>query len=108
MEQYFSRAVFQLAHSFGWLVCPWLTPSSLAHCPWLPRSALALIAHLIARLCTPGPCSDSDPNMDAFYLGMLVMVGTKTSKFKPPLKAIKERYYSKFRGKGGEHEEPTA
>ena len=46
--------------------------------------------------------------MDAFYLGMLVMVGTKTSKFKPPLKAIKERYYSKFRGKGGEHEEPTA
>ena len=46
--------------------------------------------------------------MDAFYLGILVMVGCNKSKFKPPLKAIKARYYSKFRGKGGEHEEPTA
>lgn len=41
--------------------------------------------------------------MDPHYLGILVMVGTNKSKFKPPLKAIKERYYSKFRGKGGEH-----
>ena len=45
--------------------------------------------------------------MDPHYLGILVMVGTNKSKFKPPLKAIKERYYSKFRGKGGEHEEPA-
>ena len=50
----------------------------------------------------------SDPNMDPFYLGILVMVGTNKSKFKPPLKAIKERYFSTFRGKGGEHEEPIA
>ena len=39
--------------------------------------------------------------MDPYYLGMLVMVGTNKSKFKPPLAAIKERYYGKFRGKGG-------
>ena len=26
----------------------------------------------------------SDPNMDPYYLGMLVMVGTNKSKFKPP------------------------
>jgi len=34
--------------------------------------------------------------------GILVMVGTNRNKFKPPVKAIKERYYQKFRGKGGE------
>ena len=66
-----------------------------------------LIVHLIACLSTLQGLL-SDPNMDAFYLGILVMVGCNKSKFKPPLKAIKERYYSKFRGKGGEHEEPTA
>ena len=50
----------------------------------------------------------SDPNMDPYYLGMLVMVGTNKSKFKPPLAAIKERYYAKFRGKGGaDLEEPV-
>ena len=50
----------------------------------------------------------SDPNMDPYYLGMLVMVGTNKSKFKPPLAAIKERYYAKFRGKGGaDPEEPV-
>ena len=49
----------------------------------------------------------SDPNMDAYYLGILVMVGTNKSKFKPAIKAILERYYSKFRGKGGVNpEEP--
>ena len=46
--------------------------------------------------------------MDPHYLGILVMVGTNKSKFMPSVKAIKERYYSKFRGKGGEHEEPAA
>ena len=53
-------------------------------------------------------------NMDPYYLGMLVMVGTKAtnkSKFKPPLAAIKERYmyYAKFRGKGrlADLEEPV-
>ena len=38
--------------------------------------------------------------MDPFYLGILVMVGTNKSKFKPSVKAIKERYYSKYRGQG--------
>ena len=46
--------------------------------------------------------------MDPFYLGILVMVGCNKSRFKPSLKAIKERHYSEFRGKGGEHEEPAA
>ena len=30
------------------------------------------------------------------------MVGTNQNKFKPSVKAIKELYYQKFRGKGGE------
>ena len=40
--------------------------------------------------------------MDPHYLGILVMVGTNKSKFMPSVKEIKECYYSKFRGKGGE------
>ena len=44
--------------------------------------------------------------MDPHYLGILVMVGTNKSKFMPSVKEIKERYYFKFRGKGGEHDEP--
>ena len=36
------------------------------------------------------------------YLGVLVMVGVNTNNFKPTVTAIKERYYQKFRGKGGE------
>ena len=42
--------------------------------------------------------------MDPHYLGILVMVGTNKSKFMPSVKEIKERYYFKFRGKGGEHD----
>ena len=42
--------------------------------------------------------------MDPYYLVM----GTNKSKFKPTLAAIKERYYAKFRGKGGaDLEEPV-
>ena len=44
----------------------------------------------------------TDPNMDPEYLGMLVMVGVNKQKFKPSVKAMKERYYQMFRGKGGE------
>ena len=40
--------------------------------------------------------------MDPFYLGIFVMVGVNKTKFKPTLQAIKERYFQKFRGKGGE------
>ena len=41
-------------------------------------------------------------NPDYRYLGMLVMVGVNKKKFKPSVKAMKERYYQMFRGKGGE------
>ena len=44
----------------------------------------------------------SDPNMDPLYLSTLVMVGVNRHKFKPSVKAIKELYYKKFRGQGGE------
>ena len=43
----------------------------------------------------------SDPNMDPAYLGVLVMVGANKKKFKPMVAAIMERYYAKYRGKGG-------
>ena len=32
---------------------------------------------------------------------VLVMVGANKSRFKPTVKAIMERYYKKYRGKGG-------
>ena len=81
-------------------------PPRLPPCK-LARLALThLLAHVNALICSPQGLL-SDPNMDPHYLGILVMVGINKSKFKPPLKAIKERFYSKFRGKGGEHEEPA-
>ena len=39
--------------------------------------------------------------MDPAYLGVLVMVGANKSRLKPTVKAIMERYYKKYRGKGG-------
>ena len=39
--------------------------------------------------------------MDPAYLGVLVMVGANKSRFKPTVKAILERDYKKYRGKGG-------
>ena len=49
----------------------------------------------------------SDPNLDPGYLGTLVMVGMNKKNYSPPLSAIKERYYSKFRGLGI-HDEPAS
>ena len=43
----------------------------------------------------------SDPNIDPAYLCVLVMVDASKSRFKPTVKAIMERYYKKYRGKGG-------
>ena len=40
-------------------------------------------------------------DMDPVYLGVLVMVGANKSSFKPTVKDIMERYYKKYRGKGG-------
>ena len=39
--------------------------------------------------------------MDPAYLGVLVMVGSNKKNFKPTVTAIMERYYAKYRGKGG-------
>jgi hypothetical protein len=41
-------------------------------------------------------------------LGTLVMVGMNKKNYSPPLNAIKELYYSKFRGKGHKMEEPES
>jgi hypothetical protein len=38
-------------------------------------------------------------------LGTLVMVGMNKKNYSPPINAIKELYYSKFRGKA--HKEPV-
>ena len=62
-------------------------PGSASHC--------ALCLRIVQGLL-------SDPNMDPVYLGILVMVGANQKKFKPSVKAIKELYYQKFRGKGVE------
>ena len=39
--------------------------------------------------------------MDPAYLGVLVMVGANKKNFKLTVTAIMERYYAKYRGKGG-------
>ena len=65
-------------------------PGSASHC--------ALCLRIVQGLL-------SDPNTDpppSLCLGILVMGGANQNKCKPPVKAIKERYYQNFRGKGGE------
>jgi hypothetical protein len=47
----------------------------------------------------------SDPNMDPEFLAHLVMVLVNKKAFKPPLAAIKGKYYELFRGKGKEGQE---
>ena len=42
------------------------------------------------------------------YLGVLVMVGANKKNFKPTVTAIMERYYAKYRGKGGLEEGEVA
>ena len=43
----------------------------------------------------------SDPNIDPEYLGLQVMAGANKSRFKPTVNDIMERYYKKYRSKGG-------
>ena len=65
---------------------------------------LGSISYVHVRLCRMRACVQgllSDPNIDPEYLGKLVMVGVNKSKFKPSIQMVKERYYEKFRGKGG-------
>ena len=45
--------------------------------------------------------------MDPIYLGILVMVGANQKKFKPSVKAIKELYYQKFRGRAASSGSPS-
>ena len=73
------------------------SPAHSRACSPLPGSAshCALCLRIVQGLL-------SDPNIDPVYLGILVMVGASQNKFKPSVKAIKELYYQKFRGKGGE------
>ena len=78
VEQYFSRAV---SHSTD------------------PSPLFALCSSHTPLF---GTGSAVDPNIDPEFLGMLVMVGINRKKFKPLLKAIKELYFKKFRGQGGE------
>ena len=46
--------------------------------------------------------------MDPAYLGVLVMVGANKKNFKLTVTAIMERYYAKYRGKGGLEEGEVA
>jgi hypothetical protein len=43
----------------------------------------------------------ADPNMDPEFLAHLVMCAVNKKAFMPSLKAIKDKYYELFRGKGG-------
>ena len=47
----------------------------------------------------------SDPNMNPDFLGKLVMVGANQKRYAPSVQSIKEHYFAKYRGKGGEHED---
>jgi|TARA_B110000902_G_C13971309_1_gene461268 hypothetical protein len=38
-------------------------------------------------------------------LGKLVMVGANQKRYAPSVQSIKEHYFNKYRGKGGEHED---
>ena len=41
----------------------------------------------------------SDPNMDPKFLGILVSIMKNKAAFNPPLAAIKQKYFAKFRGR---------
>ena len=43
----------------------------------------------------------SDPNIDPEFLVYLVMTAVNKKAFKPPLQAVKDKYYEMYRGKGG-------
>ena len=47
----------------------------------------------------------SDPNMNPDFLGKLVMVGANQKRYAPSVQSIKEHFFTKYRGKGGEHED---
>ena len=55
-------------------------------------------------LAPPSPT----PTWTPAYLGVLVMVGANKKNFKPTVTAIMERYYAKYRGKGGLEEGEVA
>ena len=74
----------------------------------LAPAPLARSLTSIARSFTSGPAFGPQHG-PVLLVGIFVMVGANKSKFKPSIQAIKECYYSKFRGKGGEApEEPVA
>ena len=47
----------------------------------------------------------SDPNLDPDHLATLVKVGYNKKAYEPMVKAIQEKYYEMFRGKGGAGDE---
>ena len=47
----------------------------------------------------------TDPNIDPHFLGKLTSIGVNKSRFQPSTEAIKKRYFAKYRGKAGEHDE---
>ena len=47
----------------------------------------------------------SDPNLDPVYLAILVKVAFNKKACKPPVSAVKDKYYEMFRGKGNLEEE---
>ena len=44
----------------------------------------------------------TDPNMDPHFLANLTRISVNKSIYKPPLEAIKDAYYTRFRGRGAE------
>ena len=66
---------------------------------YVPCLTLRLIVPSVSA-SYPGPALGYEPWTRC--IGILVMVGTNQNKFKPSVKAIKELYYHKFRGQGGE------
>ena len=89
---------------------PWLIHSSL---PSLPQVFKQTASHLPHEANVEQVFSRagrlSDPNMNPHYLGKLVMVGMNKKNFKPPVQAINELYYRKFRkfGKNEDKDEPS-
>ena len=47
----------------------------------------------------------SDPNLDPTFLAILVKVAFNKNAYKPPVSAIKDKYYEMFRGKGNLEDE---
>lgn len=94
----FKQAACHLPHE---VCCPAPPPSrATPHRPLVPSPTLLLCCALQANAeeLFSRAGNLSDPHMDAHFLSVLTSIGKNKQVYKPSVSAIKEKYYTKYRG----------